>query len=44
MMMICKSPDDAAAIRRSLLEKPLNDRSRFFDFSINNAGLEITTC
>jgi fucokinase len=44
MMMICKSPSEAAAIRKSLLEKPLNERARFFDFDINHAGLEITSC
>jgi galactokinase/mevalonate kinase-like predicted kinase len=44
MMMICKSPEDAATIRRGLLEKPLNERARFFDFDINPAGLEVTTC
>jgi galactokinase/mevalonate kinase-like predicted kinase len=44
MMMICKSPADAAAIRQSLTEKPINERSRFFDFSINNVGLEVTGC
>jgi galactokinase/mevalonate kinase-like predicted kinase len=44
MLMICRSPEDAAAVRRGLLEKPLNDRARFFDFGINPAGLEITTC
>jgi len=44
MMMICKSPADAAAIRQSLTEKPINERSRFFEFSINNVGLEVTGC
>jgi galactokinase/mevalonate kinase-like predicted kinase len=44
MMMICKSPAEAAKIKASLLETPLNDRSRFFDFSINNVGLEVTGC
>ena len=44
MMMICKSPADAAAIRQSLTEKPINDRSRFFEFSINHVGLEVTGC
>jgi hypothetical protein len=42
--MICKSPQDAALVRQMLEREPLNDRSRFFDFEINHAGLEVTTC
>lgn len=44
MMMICKSPGDAAKIRDDLLKKPLNECSRFFDFDINNEGLQVTSC
>lgn len=44
MLMICKSPQDAAHIRERLLKEPLNDRARFFDFEVNYKGLEITTC
>jgi galactokinase/mevalonate kinase-like predicted kinase len=44
MLMICKSPGDAAEIREKLLREPLNERSRFFDFSVNDKGLEVTTC
>lgn len=44
LLMVAKSPADAARIRQSLEEQPHNDRSRFFDFEVNNAGLEVTTC
>jgi galactokinase/mevalonate kinase-like predicted kinase len=44
LFMICKSPEDAAAVRDKLEAQPPNDRSRFFDFEINQAGLEVSTC
>ena len=44
LLMICKSPGDAARIRSILEVNPLNDRSRFFDFEVNHTGLEVTTC
>ncbi len=44
LIMICKSRQDADQVRDILEKNPLNERSRFFDFEINNAGLEVTTC
>jgi len=44
LLMVAKSPADAARVRQLLEEWPHNDRSRFFDFEVNNAGLEVTTC
>lgn len=44
MLMICKSPHDASLIRERLLKEPLNNRARFFDFEVNDKGLEVTTC
>ena len=44
LLIVAKSPADAARIRQMLDERPHNDRSRFFDFEVNNAGLEVTTC
>ena len=44
LLMICKSPSDAAKVRALLEREPLNDRSRFFDFDVNETGLEVTTC
>jgi fucokinase len=44
LLMICKSPKDAEKVRTLLENEPLNERSRFFDFEVNNVGLEVTTC
>ena len=44
MLMVCKSPEDAAAVRRMLETEPPNDRARFFDFSISAEGLVVTVC
>ena len=44
LLMICKSPAAAAHVRKLLESRPLNDRARFFDFEVNHAGLEVTTC
>jgi fucokinase len=44
LIMICKSPRDAALVREMLEREPLNERSRFFDFEINQKGIEVTTC
>lgn len=44
LLMICKTSEDVARVRRLLEADPLNDRSRFFDFEVNNVGLEVTTC
>jgi galactokinase/mevalonate kinase-like predicted kinase len=44
LFMIARSPRDASAIREKLSREPLNERSRFFEFSVNRTGLEITTC
>lgn len=44
LLMIAKSGRDAARIRELLEARPLNDRARFFDYEINDAGLEVTTC
>jgi len=44
LLMIAKSAADAARVREMLEREPLNERSRFFDFEVNHAGLEVTTC
>ncbi len=44
MLMICKSPADAAAVREMLERDPPNDRARFFDFRVSTEGLVVTVC
>ena len=44
LIIIAKSPRDAARVRAMLEHEPLNQRSRFFDFEINHKGIEVTTC
>jgi galactokinase/mevalonate kinase-like predicted kinase len=44
MLMICKSPEDAAAVRQMLERDPPNERARFFDFDVSNEGLVVTVC
>jgi fucokinase len=44
MLMVCKSPQDAAAVRQRLDADPPNHRARFFDFSVSTEGLVVTVC
>lgn len=44
LLMVCKSPEDAAALRRMLEAEPPNERARFFDFEISRTGLAVTAC
>jgi len=44
MLMICKSPQDAAAVREMLDADPPNSRARFFDFNVSAEGLVVTVC
>jgi galactokinase/mevalonate kinase-like predicted kinase len=44
MLMICKSPQDAVAVRRMLDTDPPNRRARFFDFNVSTEGLVVTVC
>jgi galactokinase/mevalonate kinase-like predicted kinase len=44
MLLVCKSPDDAVAVRRLLEADPPNARARFFDFSVSGEGLVVTVC
>ena len=44
MLMVAKSVDDAAEIRQMLENEPPNEKSRFFDYSINTDGLVVTVC
>ena len=42
LLMVCKSPEDAAAVRRMLEREPPNPRARFFDFAVSDQGLAVT--
>ena len=42
MLMICKSPQDARAVRQMLEAEPPNDKARFFEFDISAEGLAVT--
>jgi fucokinase len=44
LLIVCRSPQDAGAVRRLLLENPPNDRARFFDYEISQTGLAVTVC
>jgi len=44
LLMVCKSPADASAVRAMLDSDPPNDRARFFDLSVSREGLVVTTC
>jgi len=44
LLMVCKSLDDAAAVRRTLEAEPPNARARFFDYRISREGLVVTVC
>ena len=44
LLMMCKSAEDAKAVRRLLEKKPPNDNARFFEYSISRVGLVVTVC
>jgi fucokinase len=44
LLIVAKSPGDAARVRRMLEEEPPNDRARFFDYDISHEGLNVTVC
>ena len=44
LLFVCKSPRDAAAVRRSLSLHPPNPRARFFGYEIDERGLTVTVC
>lgn len=44
LLMVCRSPRDAANVREMLTDEPPNDRARFFDFSVSDEGLAVSVC
>jgi galactokinase/mevalonate kinase-like predicted kinase len=44
LLIVAKSPGDAARVRRILEGAPPNDRARFFEYDISHEGLNVTVC
>jgi galactokinase/mevalonate kinase-like predicted kinase len=44
LFLVARSPADAACTTRLLEEAPPNDRARFFDFQVSDAGLAVSVC
>ncbi|MEE8604756.1 MAG: L-fucokinase [Candidatus Aminicenantaceae bacterium] len=44
LLVVCKSPEDAAVARKTLEKDPPNLLARFFDYDISTTGLEVTVC
>ncbi len=44
MLLVCRSPQDAAAVRQMLDADAPNSRARFFDFNVSTEGLVVTVC
>ena len=44
LLIVAKSPGEAAKVRRILEEAPPNDRARFFEYDISHEGLNVTAC
>ena len=44
LLIVCRSVDDAMAVREKLESEPTNERGRFFDFGISNDGLTVSVC
>jgi galactokinase/mevalonate kinase-like predicted kinase len=42
LLVVCKSPADAAQARTALDKDPPNPQARFFDYGISSSGLEVT--
>jgi fucokinase len=42
LLLVCKSPSHATAVREMLTSQPPNNRARFFDYSISMEGLVVT--
>jgi len=42
LLVVCKSPEDAAEAQKALKKDPPNSQARFFDYDISATGLEVT--
>ncbi len=44
LLIVAKSPAEAAKVRRILEGAPPNDRARFFEYDVSREGLNVTVC
>jgi galactokinase/mevalonate kinase-like predicted kinase len=44
LLIVAKSPSDAACIARLFEESPPNPRARFFEFQVSDTGLAVSVC
>ncbi|HID23922.1 MAG TPA: hypothetical protein EYP14_16195, partial [Planctomycetaceae bacterium] len=44
LLIVCRSPRNAAALRRELEAEPPNELARFFDFSVSRTGVVVSAC
>jgi galactokinase/mevalonate kinase-like predicted kinase len=44
LLLVCKSPGDAAQVKHRLESEPPNERARFFDFAVSREGLSVSVC
>jgi galactokinase/mevalonate kinase-like predicted kinase len=44
LLLVCKSPGDAAQVKHRLESEPPNQRARFFDFAVSSKGLGMSVC
>jgi len=42
MLIMAKDEDAATTIKKELSENPVNDRTRFLDFSVSPTGFSVT--
>jgi galactokinase/mevalonate kinase-like predicted kinase len=44
LLLVCKSPEDAAQVKSHLESEPPNPRARFFEFNVSTEGLGVSVC
>jgi len=44
LLLVCKSPGDAAQVKHRLESEPPNQRARFFEFAVSREALGVSVC
>lgn len=44
LLLVCQGSNAAREVREELEGRPPNERARFFDFSVNQSGLQVSVC